>query len=253
MSESDFSRLIAGLKRYDEDDLRQHQKKLWVLIGLAVGTRGLEQHQFEVRHIERDICGSDHPKEGMMYYKIVGLNHKRGKLSTTNVYADTEQSMKMLLYCLKKDGLCAASCLERYLKKLAPGQTRIYCRVKKDGTMSGGQPLGRNTCSKMVKEVGEDCGIVDMAKFKPHVFRHQFLTMLANDPSLNLAEVMAAGRHNSVSASLAYQRRCGHSEARRFDVVEKAMKRGCNTLTNEDADAEFNMPKKKMKMAEEVK
>ena len=45
------------------------------------------------------------------------------------------------------------------------------------GTMSGGQPLGRNTC-KMVKEVGVDCGIVDIAKFMPHVFRLKFLRCL---------------------------------------------------------------------------
>ena len=126
----------------------------------------------------------------------------------------------------QKNGVCAASCLERYLEKLAPGQLRLYCRVKKDNTLSGNQPLGKNTCAKMVKEVGMDWGIQDMAKFKPHVFRHQFLTFLANDPALNLSEVMAAGRHYSVSASLAYQRRCAHSESAKFDSVERAMQRG---------------------------
>ena len=63
MSESDFTRLIAGLKKYDEEDLKQHQKKLWVLIGLATGPRGQEQHTFEVHHIEKDVCGPEHPKK----------------------------------------------------------------------------------------------------------------------------------------------------------------------------------------------
>ena len=48
MSEADFARLIEGLKKYDEDDLKQHQKKLWCLIGLSTGTRGQEQHLLEV-------------------------------------------------------------------------------------------------------------------------------------------------------------------------------------------------------------
>ena len=124
----------------------------------------------EVEHIVKDVCPPDHPKAGMVYYSIVGLNHKRGKLSTTNVYADTDDAMKMLRYCTKKDGLCAASCLERYLDKLSKGQLRLYCRVKKDGSMSPSQPLGRNTCMKMVKEIGVECGIEDKKAFKPHCF-----------------------------------------------------------------------------------
>ena len=248
MSESDFTRLIAGLKKYDEEDLKQHQKKLWVLIGLATGPRGQEQHTFEVHHIEKDVCGPEYAKKGMVYYAFVGLDHKRGKLTTTSCYADDDDAMKMLLYCNKKDGLCAASCLERYLDKLAPGQTRLYCRVKKDNTMSALQPMGRNTCSKMVKEIGMDCGIVDMKKWKPHVFRHQFLTLLANDASLNLAEVMAAGRHKSVSASLAYQRRCEHSEAAKFDSIERALKRGAPD-DEDEVDANAGM-QKKMKLAD---
>lgn len=254
LSESDFDRLLVGLSNYDEDDLKQHQKKLWVLIGLATGTRGQEQHMLEVRHIVKDVCGPEHPKAGMMFYAIVGLNHKRGKLSTTNVWADSDDGMKMLLYCMKKNGLCAAGCLDRYLDKLAPGQLRLYCRVKKDGTMSPIQPLGRNTCSKMVQEVGVECGIQDMKKWKPHVFRSKFLTFLANDPNLNLAEVMAAGRHRSVAASLAYQRRTGESESAKFDSVERAMKRKVDD-DDDSGDEEHNhdaksVPEKKRKMAD---
>ena len=177
----------------------------------------------------------------MVFYAIVGLNHKRGKLSTTSVYADEDDSMKMLLYELEVNGLCAAGCLERYLDKLSPGQLRLYCRVKKDGSMSPNQPLGRNTCSKMVKEIAKDCGISDLQGFKPHVFRSYFITYLINDPNINLSEVMAAGRHRSVAASLAYQRRSGKSEAAKFDAVEKAMKHGLD-------DAENTTPEsKKMK------
>ena len=157
-----------------------------------------------------------------MFYAIVGLNHKRGKFSTTSVYADEDDSMKMLLYELEVNGLCAAGCLERYLDKLSPGQLRLYCRVKKDGTMS----------SKMVKEIAKDCGISDLQGFKPHVFRSYFITYLINDPNINLSEVMAAGRHRSVAASLAYQRRSGKSEAAKFDAVKKAMKHGLDDAEN---------------------
>ena len=230
--------------------MKEHQKKLWCLIALATGTRGMEQHLLEVQHIERDVCPPGHPKEGMVFYCLVGLDHKRGKLSTTSVYADDDDSMKMLRYCNRKDGLCAASCLERYLVKLAPGQLRLYCRVKKDGSMSALQPLGKHTCAKMVKEVGIDAGIVDMQGWKPHVFRSRFLTMLANDPALNLSEVMAAGRHKSVSASLAYQRRNAASEAARFDSVERAMtgvKRGVEEDDDIDDEGALTPECKKMK------
>ena len=73
----------------------------------------------------------------------------------------------------------------------------------------------------------------------------------ASSPTLNLSEVMAAGRHTSVSASLAYQRRCGHSEARRFDVVENGMERGAEKDVGGDLEAEFDSPKKKLKMVKD--
>ena len=59
---------------------------------------------------------------------------------------------------------------------------------------------------------------------------------------------MAAGRHKSVSASLAYQRRSGQSKAAKFDAVKRAMKHGL------DDDIESLLPeKKKMKSANESK
>ena len=131
----------------------------------------------------------------------------------------------------------------------------LYCWVKKNGQTSADQPLGRNTCARMVKEIGEECGIVDMKGFKPHCFRSYFLTYLANDPSLNLSEVMAAGRHTSVSASLAYQRRSGKSEAAKFDVVEKVLKRGIDDgdehgCKKKDGVSPIGNEKKKMKMSD---
>ena len=247
LSESDFQKLLVGLKKYDKDDVKQHQKKLWCLVGLSTGTRGQEQCLLEVRHIVCDILPPEHPKGGMVFYALVGLNHKRGKLTTTSLYADEDDLMKMLMYDLKENSLCAAGCLDCYLKKLSLGQLRLYCCVKKDGTMSPNQPLGRNTCSKMVKEVAVDCGIEDIDRFKPHVFRRLFITHLINDPHLSLSEVMAAGRHKSVAASLAYQRRSGKSEAAKFDAVKNALKHG---LDNEEKDMPEN---KKMKVVDGMK
>ena len=42
MTKVDFQKLLKGLRNYNEADLKQHQKKLWCLIGLATGTRGQE-------------------------------------------------------------------------------------------------------------------------------------------------------------------------------------------------------------------
>ena len=54
---------------------------------------------------------------------------------------------------------------------------------------------------------------------------------MANDPSVNMAETMNAARHSSVSASLAYQRKCGVSETAKFaalggDGFKQSLKRG---------------------------
>ena len=54
---------------------------------------------------------------------------------------------------------------------------------------------------------------------------------MANDPSVNMAETMNAARHSSVSASLAYQRKCGVSETAKFAALggeefKRSLKRG---------------------------
>ena len=61
------------------------------------------KHMLEVRHTVKDVCGPRHPKVGMMFYATVGINHKHGKLTATNVWADIGDVMKMILYCLKRE------------------------------------------------------------------------------------------------------------------------------------------------------
>ena len=73
LSDSDFDLLCVQLKKYDETDLRQHQKKLAVLIGLQCGLRGQEHASINVENIDRDTFPEDHPLAGMLYYLFVKL------------------------------------------------------------------------------------------------------------------------------------------------------------------------------------
>ena len=58
---------------------------------------------------------------------------------------------------------------------------------------------------------------------------------------------MAAGRHKSIAASLAYQHRSGKSKAAKFDAVKNALKHGLD-------DEEKDMPEnKKMKVVDGMK
>ena len=218
LSDSDFNLLCIQLRKYDEDNLYEHMQKLAILLGLQTGLRGLEHCKIEVNNIEKDEFDKKHPLASMTYYSLVNMDHKTNKVSTTNPYLDDGNPLKMPVYSNDKWDLCCGGCLERYLDKLHPGQLRLFCKVarKKNRFYNSLIPLGKTGLPNLIKAAGIDAGIQDIESFSGHSLRKQYITMMANDPNVSLAETMQAARHSSVSASLAYQRKCGISETAKF-------------------------------------
>ena len=134
---------------------------------------------------------------------------------------DDDDVLRMPLFSNEHNDMCAAGCLARWLEKMAPGKLRLFCKVKK-GSKTKMYPtvvIGLNQFPKIFKKIGEDAGLVDLLHFLGHSLRKLFITALANNPNVSLAEAMTAARHMSVSASQAYQRRNGLSKAARFNAI----------------------------------
>ena len=81
--------------------------------------------------------------------------------------------------------------IKRFLTKLAPGQTRFYCKVvpeehravDKKGNYQvfyGNQPLGKNAIMDIFKEGAAVLGLPSPQKISPHSLRAYMVTMLAN-------------------------------------------------------------------------
>ena len=62
-------------------------------------------------------------------------------------------------------------------------------------------------------------GISNWETIRPNALRSVFITKLANDPSINIEETMAAARHNSVAASAVYHERSLMSEGNRINCL----------------------------------
>ena len=85
-------------------------------------------------------------------------------------------------------------CIKRFLAKLAPGQTRIYCKVvpkhlrekRNDNFFYPSNCLGKEKILSSFRRGAEIMGLSNPKQFMPHILRHILGTHLANDPSLSL-------------------------------------------------------------------
>jgi len=95
----------------------------------------------------------------------------------------------------------------RFLKKIPDGygRGRFYLRIKADGSTFCNMCLGKTKVRDMIRDAFREMDISNWKTLRPHALRSHFITILANDPSVSLAETMSAARHTSVSASANYQ------------------------------------------------
>ena len=201
--------------------------------GTDLGLRGNGEHTFlEVSNITHGQFAQGHPFEGYDYYGIDGILDKKHKLG---VHTDYVRSTKNFMRVPKTDddptSNCLAGSIERYLKKLAPGQTRMYCKVipedkrhKDESTgrtevFYGNSPIGKNGISKLFKDGAKILGLPNAENFCAHSLRAYFITKLANGPGVSDTKRMASARHDSLGASAIYQERNGISESNKFAAL----------------------------------
>jgi len=224
---------LIDISVFDENDPSQHQMKLLYGCGCSFGLRGNEEHTLlEVRNITHGLFGSKHPWAGSEYYGLEGLTDKTHKLDVHNDHV-RENSDYMRLPLLNEDPCsdCLAGSIKRYLHKLSPGQTRIYCKVvpfelrmNPESSYFGqffypNNPMGKNTILKLFKSGARIQGLSNPDSFSPHSLRSYFITRLANDSGVSIQECMTASRHSSVAESSIYQERVTNSECNRFTAL----------------------------------
>ena len=172
-----------------------------------------------------------HPCAGYEYYGLDGLTDKTHKLDVNNDHV-RENSDYMRLPVLDDNPWpsCLAESIKRFLTKLAPRQTRIYCKVVPKELRENSGPyqdqfiypsnlLGRNTVLKVFKAGAVILGLSNPDKFSPHSLCSYFVTRLANDSGVSTKECMTASRHSSVAASATYQERSAASEFSSFHAL----------------------------------
>ena len=93
--------------------------------------------------------------------------------------------------------------MKRMLEKALPNQKRFYHNTKKDGTLSK-QVIGENKIHDLHKSAARRLGISSDSFKGGHAWRGLFVTNLVNAKGVSTAESMAAARHTSVSAHIAY-------------------------------------------------
>ena len=145
LNEKDTMR-VKDLSAFDENDPEQHCIKLLYGLGRVIGCRGGEYTNFSISQIDHGEFPEDHDWHGYSWFAINGMTDKTHKLSVHNSHVRNTKSL--LRFPILNDGERTndvGGSIQRYLKKLGPGQLRFFCHhmskdQKKRLTEKGGLP-----------------------------------------------------------------------------------------------------------------
>ena len=217
------------LSVFDKSIPKQHQMKMLMISGCFLGLRGSSEHTYlATRHILRGEYDIGHKLAGKTWYGIDGTLDKTKKLTVHSSYVRSLEDTRLRLPVMSDDpnSIDGGSCFDRFLKSLAPGQTRLYCQViptkfrKRDSPIFyAHKPLGKEKIMELFRLAVKKMGFCDWETFSPHSLRHMFCNQLANDPRVSTKECMLACRHTSVSASANYQSRNSSSDENRLEAL----------------------------------
>ena len=203
--------------------------------GIFAGFRGSTEHaNFNIGMVTTGTYPEkyeDQDLAGLPYVSISNFQDKTNKLSVhTSYLRDTQHVLRFPV--LADNSADFGGALVRLVGKMAPGQTRMYCfpasEAARDSFKRSGfptasffaeRPCGYKSISKYMKDGAKKLGLECAGNFRPHSLRSAYITMLANDSSVSMREVMEAGRHSSVSASAGYMRSDGISEGNRLRAI----------------------------------
>ena len=220
---------LIDLSKFDENDPVQHQIKILFGCGKDYGFRGNSEHTFlEVMNVVHGKFPTRHPYSGYDYYGFEGLIDKTNNLSYNQDYVrDCKDAMRLPKMNNDPTSNDIAGSIERFLKKLSPGQTRFYCKVipekfrveDENGKIPyfyGHCPIGKTGINKLFKEGAKILGLPNPESFCAHSLRAYFVTRVSNGKGVNDEERMVSARHDSVGASAIYQERNCVSKSNKF-------------------------------------
>jgi hypothetical protein len=235
LSASDAEKI--DLSKFDESDPYQHMMKILFGCGVYCMFRGKEHAAFNISQVKF----GNYPRSfeypnlaGHPFVSIDNLLDKTCRLTVNNNYA--RSTSEFLRFPIVPDSPSDfGASLQRYMSKLAPNQTRMYCRVaspeyieanfRRHGNLTSifypNTPLGMNKLKDIMVQGAKILGI--KPNFKPHALRAVGVTKLANDSSISDAERCRAARHSTVNASKCYQTVDGRSEANRLKALGVVM------------------------------
>ena len=223
-----------AIKKFNEDDDEEHIMKMLFGSGFYAAFRGSEEHtNFSRSQVSFGVYPENYENAELAGKRYVAISNfpsdKTRSITVTNSYArDTQQVLRFPIdmNCMKSFG----GTIARFMEKLSPGQTRMYCQVAspsyREQMALKGHPkasfyptkqLGRKSITKYFKRGAKILGLPE--NFCPHSLRSACITQLVNDQSVSIAETMAVARHTSVSASKTYQRVDGVSEGNRLRAL----------------------------------
>ena len=228
MSHDDINKI--DLTVFDENDPEQHIIKLLFICGIFFGFRGESEHTgLECRRLTSGVFPVGHKWAGCQWFGIDFLIDKSNKLSIHRPYVRSIEDTQMKVPVIGNDPKATdpGGCIKRFLEKLSPGQTRLYCKVVpkeyrrtgEDRLFYSNQPMGKDSIKALFKKGAMLMGLSNPEELAPHSLRHLFSNQIACDPSISLKECMLALRHSSASATVNYQKRNMKSEENRLKCL----------------------------------
>ena len=242
LHEDDYEKI--DLTKFDESDLHQLQSKTMIVIGLAFGLRGNQEHtKMTVGNLASGFFPRNHPEfPGLEWWGLQNLTDKTFKLTLNNTTKRTQKELGR--YPVLSDGkngpvevdfggtmkrmyerIVSSDSLRQEKKRKVTIQptNRLYRRISADGTFFENSALGREKIQERIQDGFKLFGIKDWMTLRPHALRGVFISILANNDGVNLKETMAAARHTSVSASTGYQARNSKSESAKISAIFDAI------------------------------
>ncbi len=236
LSAADAERI--DLARFDEQDPWQHMMKMMFGCGTLCMFRSKEHAFFMVHQVKFGHYPHlfEHPGlAGHPYVTIDNLTDKSHQVSVNNNHA--RQCSEFLRFPINpSDPGDFGACVQRYMNKLSPGQTRMYCKPASEAYIESTYrrhgntnsifypqtPLGVNKITALMVEGARILGIAH-ENFRPHALRAVGITNLANDSAVSEAERCRAARHSTVNANRMYQTVDGRSEYNRLRALGVTM------------------------------
>ena len=130
MTADDINKI--DLTIFDENDPEEHMIKLLFICGIFFGFRGSEEHvKMECRRLTSGVFPVGHKWAGYTWYGIDFIIDKSNHLSIYKPYVRSIDDTLMKLPVMGNDPTSTdpGGTLQRFLAKLSPGQTRLYCKV----------------------------------------------------------------------------------------------------------------------------